>query len=165
MRKRHETHEEERRHAAAAAAPAPAAGVLALQQSAGNHAVTAMLARQTAPAAPAKDKFVEIEGIGTVPITSAAGVTNQRGPGSGGGEPDPKAPTEVRFTGLTGEHSVKLMQALAAGTTWKSAEVNTAGLRFRLAGVTITGYSSANDAGAAQVDEQWSVLADQIELR
>jgi hypothetical protein len=56
--------------------PGPAADLLALQRTAGNHAVGALLARQSQPTAPPKKEAtatghrVVFPGIGTIPVDS-----------------------------------------------------------------------------------------------
>ena len=99
------------------ATPAPPArtaadDVLALQRSAGNRAVSAMLAREPAPAdakAPAAAATATLSGIGTIPLLSVnldAGRGIQ-GPVGRGSDRDSQGPREIVVTSRQGKHASK----------------------------------------------------------
>src|SRR5688572_8165504 len=93
--------------------------VLALQRSAGNRAVSDLLARspdaKEAEKGAAAGLRVTLPGIGTIPLLSVSfGASSGRGgPGSGSG----KAPAvrEIGLSSKVGEHSSKLLKASLDG--------------------------------------------------
>jgi hypothetical protein len=138
-------------------APA-AAGILALQQAAGNRAVSALLAREvsaTELAEKAKDAGaqgarVEIAGIGTIPIESV----NLGGGGN-------RASNDIVFASRSGEHTPKLMKAMTEATPLEIEIVlprGTAVVRAKLKGAIITSFQTASGNL-----ESWSVNVQSIE--
>ncbi len=143
---RHHEHERERRENAEPEAqrPRPIHNVLALQRSAGNQAVAAMLARD--PIAEetkgggqkeAAVGHVKLAGIGVIEVSSfTVG-------GSSG-----KA-TEYTFTSTVGSHSAKLIQALIDGKA-VDAEIDVQGMKLKLTKVLVSSYSTTNVEGQPQ---------------
>jgi len=151
---------------------APADDVLALQQAAGNRAVSALLARQphTKPA-PAKPVPKEAEqhashvlmpGIGRLPVVSFSwsGETHSVGPG--------KADLrDIHITSSVGPHSVILQNAVAEGRHFKQAELvhhgsSDAGVRIKMTDVLIASYQLAGGMTEVQY-EQWSLNFASVE--
>jgi type VI protein secretion system component Hcp len=127
--------EEERTPATTrAGASAPASPILALQQSAGNHAVTQMLARDKkeggGKAAPAKDtgSSADFDGELTVPLisTSWGKAQNPNDPGQGSGSM--KNLHEASCTSAEGESSVTLMQWSASGKHIDTVVIDMSGI-------------------------------------
>ena len=89
--------------------PGPAADLLALQRSAGNQAVRAMLSREPKPTAPPKKETgfrVVFPGIGTIPVESIQMGATQARPGRPAErEPGPPAFSDMHFTSRVGGHS------------------------------------------------------------
>lgn len=144
---------------------APADTVLALQQAAGNRAVSALLARhprtKPAPAKPApteaeqRTSHVLMPGIGRVPLVSFSwgGETHNVGPG--------KADIrDIHITSPVGEHSGMLQKAVAEGRHFKQVELvhhgSGAGIRITMTDVLLTGYQLAGGATGVEY-ENWSL--------
>jgi hypothetical protein len=141
--------------------PRPLDGVLALQRSAGNQAVAAMLARQPVAeetrgggsqrAAPGK---ATLTGIGPIEILSfgweASSPTKKQEPR-----------TECTFTSIVGEHSTKLQKALLEGKVM-DVEVEIGSLKVKLLKAVIVSYSIGSESGGDEPTEQWSLSADSV---
>src|SRR5215210_621487 len=159
--------------------PGPAADVLALQRTAGNRAVGALLARQPKPAAP-KEKPKEpapvtgnrvvFPGIGTIPVESVQmgggrNITNPSGTGSGreGGAP---AISEIVITSLQGEHSTALFRASLDG---KGADVEVIlesgkqKMVLKLKNALVSSYSVSGHGGDKPL-ESWTLNFTAIEF-
>ena len=152
---------------------APADDVLALQQAAGNRAVSALLARQphttAAPGKPAPKEAAQgashvlMPGIGTVPLVSfswGGGETHNVGPG--------KADIrDIHITSRVGPHSELLQKAITEGRHFKQAELvhhgsAGAGVRIRMTDVLGTTYQLA---GVTEVEhEVWSLTFASVEF-
>jgi hypothetical protein len=121
--------------------PRPIHNVLALQRSAGNQAVAAMLARdpiaEETKGGGKKETavgHVKLAGIGQIEVSSfTVG-------GSSG-----KA-TEYTFTSAVGSHSAKLIQAMIDGKA-VDAEIDVQGMKLKLTKVHISSYSSTSVEG------------------
>ena len=106
------------RGAAAAAPPQPARRVHSLQRSAGNRAVSALLAREPDDATPADARkpesgigAVTLAGVGTIAIISMSLGPERRPSGVGGGGTTGDRDTKTQsasFTSRVGDHSAKL---------------------------------------------------------
>jgi hypothetical protein len=150
--------------------------VLALQRSAGNQAVSALLARSPDGATEEKDKTesagasglrATLPGIGTIPLLSFG--SSARGPsvGSGGGSHgDDKAPTfrEMVFSSRVGEHSPKLFKANIDGKPMEVEVIVPRGrstLRLKLKGAIVSNY---NSSGAGDdPTESWTLNFESVE--
>ena len=138
--------------------PAAAEAVLALQKSAGNRAVSSMLAREpdatqlaeTVDEKQASSTSVTLSGIGVIPLLSV----NMGGGGGGGGSFKAQ---DISFSSTVGEHSSKLQQALTQGTAMEAEVVLVRGtqtIRVKLKGAMVSSYSVGGGEGQA---ETWSL--------
>jgi Type VI secretion system effector, Hcp len=151
--------------------PLQAAGsrALALQRSAGNRSVSAVLARD--PDAPVPDAPVPEEGptpmstggaglvtlpdIGAIPVTSASlgNPAEQPTHMGGGGSTGRSIPRDMRFTSSLGDHSVKLAKALSDGTSM-SVDVAVSAFQLKLTEAIVSSYSTSGGDNPA---ESWSL--------
>jgi Type VI secretion system effector, Hcp len=144
------------RDPAEAGAPRPEQRVLALQRSAGNRAVSAMLARapETAVPADAKDTAgptATLSGIGTIPLLSV-GLDPAGGPPDREGEA--KLPKDILLTSKLGKHSALLSKASADGTSMDVEIVMPRGggaLRIKLTGAVVSSYSASGETESWQL--------------
>jgi type VI protein secretion system component Hcp len=153
---------DEREEEARRAAPAPAAELLALQRSAGNRAVTQMLARdgtkappKPAPPTETKGWVVKLPGVGDIPVES---VQWSASPGQKG-ETGPK---EIHFTSKQGEHSAALFRASLSGSAVDAEVVLTRGntvVRIKLKDALVSQYSVS---GGDPPMESWTLNATAI---
>jgi hypothetical protein len=132
--------------------PQPLHNVLALQRSAGNQAVAAMLNRQPVAeettGGPGKHEevgTVTLTKIGIIPILSMSM-----------GSPSGRAheATDYSFMSAVGEHSARLMDALLNGTI-VTAEVDVRGFKLKLTQALVTHYSAGNAQG--EPIEHWAL--------
>jgi hypothetical protein len=112
----HEEEREVRRRDEAGAAAAPvsrAARIIALQRTAGNHAVAAMLAREAKPkqVAPAPGLAI-LHGIGSIPLLSVQ--IGQQAPSQSHAE-KATPPPEIVIMAKQGDHSAALERASRSG--------------------------------------------------
>ena len=150
-----------------------AANLLALQRSAGNRAVAAMLARDAkAPPKPKDDKaappkptgpYVTIEGIGVIPLESFQWGAH-RGPGGhGGGQPQV---TEMQLSSKVGPHSTDLFRATLSGEAHDAEIVyptKDGELRIKLKGAMVSSYSMSGEGKDAI--ESWTLNFTGIEFK
>jgi hypothetical protein len=150
-----------------------AEGVLALQRSAGNQAVSALLARSPDDAKPkAPDKKPEtpavagaratLPGIGTIAIQSAQ-LAHMAGVGSHGGTGRVHV-QDMTCTSKTGEHSAKLMRATLDGKPMDVEIILPRGkgsLRIKLTGAIVSGYNTSG--GGPDATESWTLNFQAIE--
>jgi hypothetical protein len=145
--RRHERPGDQRTDAAephATAGAPPTERLLALQRSAGNRAVSAMLARAPDTAVPADAKGTEgsgmratLEGIGTIPLLS---INIQPGRGM---RDEQSLPREITVTSRYGPHSARLHKAMLDG---KAMDVEIvmqgrgATVRLSLKAAVVSGY-------------------------
>ena len=144
--------------------------VLALQRSAGNRAVSDLLARspdvkEAEKSAGAAGPRATLPGIGTIPLLSVSfGVHSGRGgPGSGSGKPP--AVREVGLSSKVGEHSAKLMKATVDGQPMDVEIVlpsQEGAVRFKLKGATVSSYSTGS-GGEERGTEVWTLNVQAIE--
>lgn len=161
--------ERQRRRADAPPLRSEADRLLALQRSAGNHAVGALLARSP-DGAPVKEKEkatsgaqATLSGIGTIPLTSVsfgAGrpVTRRRDR-----EEEPPV-QEITLTSKVGEHSAKLQRASIEGGAMAVEVTLTRGsstFRIKLEGALVSSYTTSGAEGEAI--ESWSLNFTAIE--
>jgi hypothetical protein len=149
----------------AVAAPAPAAlptlaltpaALLALQRSAGNRAVGALLARDAAPTDAGKPQTTEFSvlmpSIGTIPVLSYQFSLGKRRPedeeapkeGKPGAKPDPGPPGEIKLVSEEGPHSAALMRESLDGRAQDvvvTAARGGASLKLRCQGALVSSYS------------------------
>jgi len=149
----------ERRPAEAEHGPAPPQErVLALQRSAGNQAVSAMLARAPETAAPADAKGTEgpratLSGIGTIPLQSVSVDPNT--------QKREDRPREIVVTSRLGKHSALLSKAAADGAQMDVEIVMPSGrgaLRLTLTGAVVSAYQVSGEL------ESWTLDFSSIEL-
>ena len=146
--------------------PLQAAGsgrVLALQRSAGNRSVSAILARDPDDPPPEQGPtpmstggagLVTLPDIGAIPVTSAVFGGASQSTHMGGGGSTPRGDSrEMHFTSSVGDHSVKLTNALSAGTSM-SVDVSLAGFQVKLVGAILSTY---NVSGGENPTESWSL--------
>jgi len=140
----------------------------ALQRSAGNRSVSALLAREPEPQADEKTKVTAGPGglatlseIGAIPLQSVS-MPGSPLPGTGGGGNMRKPPvtTQLSFTSTTGDHSAKLFRALSDGTSMSVDVLMSAGPHLTITGAVISSYqvSGSGDAPA----ESWSLVYDKL---
>jgi hypothetical protein len=153
---------DEREAKAPQSAPSPAADLLALQRSAGNRAVTQMLARDGTkappkPAAPsqAAGMVVKLPGVGDIPVDSMSmGAMN---PGS-----KQEGPKEIHFTSRQGEHSTALFRASLVGDAVDAEVVMARGstvVHIKLKAALVSHYSVS---GGDPPLESWTLNAAAI---
>jgi hypothetical protein len=160
--------DEERRLAAEPDAPVrPAEEVLALQQAAGNRAVSAMLARTPGGRAPADAKApaasgtrAELSGIGTIALLSVSldpGRLGRPGPG-GAGTPQPAPPSEIALMSKLGAHSTALSKAALDGKPMTVEIVMVSGqstVKVTLEDALVSSYSTSGAEG--ETIESWTL--------
>jgi hypothetical protein len=133
--------------------------VLALQRSAGNHAVTGMLSRAPEPEEKEKTRgVVHIERLASVPIYSYDLVNGPK-PGSNGHGTEGRKkedPMDLRFTSAEGAHSIDLLQAVSAGTHFDSGTIEYGAQRILLTDLILTEY---HPGGQVDPAESWAVSA------
>ena len=146
-----------------------AATMLALQQSAGNQAVGALLAR--APdGEPGKTERPEgtaqvtLGGIGTIQVQSVQlpASTGGAGSGSGGRRREKPAGGQLTFTSRVGPHSSALVRASAEGKGMNGRVDFPGGLHLELSNALVSSYqvSKADDGDT----ETWTIEVESIEF-
>lgn len=162
MRRRHP--EDERQPEAKKPGPsAPAAGILALQQSAGNHAVASMLSREEK--APQREPATaNLDGIGLIileSLSSPARKSAQPGGGGAGAARDrADGLVELVCTSRHGEHSATLMQANMGGKHIPEAAFENRGFTISLKGCVVESYQVTDDPGADRPFETWTISGE-----
>ena len=149
--------------------PAPPArtaadDVLALQRSAGNRAVSAMLAREPAPAdakaPPAAAATAKLSGVGTIPLLSVS-FDAGRGippPTGRGGDREAAGPREIVVTSRQGKHSSLLAKAAVSGGPMTVEIVMGQGkLMLTLENALISSYSTSGGAEGEGGLESWTL--------
>lgn len=144
--------------------------VLALQRSAGNRAVSDLLARspdakEAEKSAGAAGLRATLPGIGTIPLLSVSfGASSGRG-GSGSGSGSPPAVREVGLSSKAGEHSAKLLKASFDGRPM-DVEIVLPGqegaVRIKLKGAIVSQYSTGS-GGEERGTEVWTLSVQAIE--
>lgn len=142
-----------------APAPAPSDRVLALQRSAGNQAVTALLARspdtqEKAAAGPT----AKVGDIGTIPIESVNFDLRRLGGGTAGRGRE-EAPKELTLSSRAGKHSARLQKAAVDGTAM-DVEIRVphgkSTIVITLKNAMISGYQTSGE------NETWQLNAQSI---
>jgi Type VI secretion system effector, Hcp len=149
--------------------PAPVAGsgrVLALQRSAGNRSLSALLARDPDATAPEEKAtpmsaggtgVVTLGDVGAIPVSSATLGSPQEPSthmGGGGGSTGRSNPREMSFTSSVGEHSPKLLKAVNDATAMP-ADVAVAAFHLTLTGAIVSRYTTSG--GGDTPVESWSL--------
>ena len=145
----------------------PADDVLALQRSAGNQAVSAILAR--APADKDKEKEAAATGptatvasIGTIPLNSV-GIDVGRLAGGAGGAKQRELPREVSLSSQLGRHSAELARAAASGTPLGDVEIRIP--RGKTTVVLTVKNAMVSDYRTSGESESWQITGDSIAFR
>ena len=152
--------------------PAGAGGVArarALQRSAGNRSVSALLARDPDDPQPLDSKtpdppksttggLATLEGIGSIPLISVTSGTPGGSFGFGGGGATGRStPKQLSCTSTVGEHSTKLNQAVVNGTSMTADVLIGPALHLTLTGAMVSSYT-ASGAGGDAPTESWSLV-------
>jgi hypothetical protein len=141
----------------------------ALQRSAGNHVLSAHLAREpeatTQPPASGAGGLAVVPDVGTVPILSMSFGASRRapvsGPGSGGTSGGGGSFNDVALTSAVGAHSPKLQQAATNGKPG-TVEIVMSSFTLSLKNAMITSYSMS---AGENPTEGWSVNFDTFEQK
>jgi hypothetical protein len=144
--------------------------VLALQRSAGNRAVSDLLARspdakEAEKSAGASGLIVTLPGIGTIPLLSVSFGASSRHGGSGSGSGKPPAVREIGFSSKVGEHSSKLFKATIDGQPMDAEIIlpsKEGGVRIKLKGAIVSQYSTGG-SGGEHGTETWTLNVQAIE--
>jgi type VI protein secretion system component Hcp len=152
---------DELEHEQPQAVPPVAERLLALQRSAGNRAVGAVLARapdtKEKPKAPAATGYAAtLPGIGTIELQSLSFGSDRTSPGGGGGGDRDQSPREMTFSSKVGEHSTKLQQALGDGRAMDVVVTMPGGVKLTLKGAIVSSYS-AGAGGGGDTLETWTL--------
>ena len=141
-------------------AEAPGDGVLALQRSAGNRAVAALLARapdtkEKAPAPEATGSRVTLSDIGTIALESVSwGEQRVKSPP----EREEDKSGEIHLSSVVGSHSPRLLNAATNGTPMDAEVVITSGgrtMRLKLKSAIVASYHQGS-GGEGSV-ETWTL--------
>jgi hypothetical protein len=140
--------------------------VLALQRSAGNQAVSGLLARSPDTAEPktegAEGTRATLSGIGTIPLLSASfGMGNAPGGSTSGRREGGKGPREIVLVSKVGEHSAKLVKATADGNPMAVEVILASGVRLKLKGALVSRYSTSGEGPDAL--ESWTLDFESLE--
>ena len=158
-RKREEEPKEATRPASVAA---PAHPLLALQQSAGNRAVTGMLAREEAKAEQPRHA-VEIEGIGRIPVVSFS-FGQPRNVAGTGGQRGEAVQNEVTLQSTQGPHSPRLLTAVDRGTHWDKVVLEGGGARWTFTDAFAASYQAGGRRDEESPTESWTLMAAKMEF-
>jgi hypothetical protein len=152
---------QERDRPLATAAPfSTAARMIALQRTAGNHAVAAMLAREAKPkqVAPAPGLAI-LQGLGSIPLLSVQ---------IGQGAPLPShaekaaAPPEVAIMAKQGDHSAMLERASRSGPAFEADVFIGEKIHLKLHKALVSSYR-LDSSGDGPV-ESWVLNSESIEF-
>ncbi len=156
-----ERDERERDEAAVTAAPiSHAARLIALQRTAGNHAVARLIAREAAPKKapePAQGLAV-VDGLGTIPLL-AVGLPQQM---RGGSREKPITSTEVTLMSKMGEFSQQLQLASQRGDAFEVELLIGEKLRLKLHKALVSSFQESDQNG--EPVDSWSLNAESIEF-
>jgi hypothetical protein len=141
--------------------------MLALQRTAGNHAVAAMLAREAKPKQEAPSHGLAIvDGIGTIPLLSVSMTEGHHGshgsPGVDREKPAKPPPRDITVTSKQGEHSAALALAYQRGDVLDVELYVGEKVRLKLHKATIAALQ-VSDANGEPVDS-WSLNAESVEF-
>ncbi len=127
--------------------------VLALQRSAGNAAVSALLAREPVAEELKSAEKADTSATGTVTLTGIGAIPLLAF--SMGGSGRSKGESSFEFTSKPGPHSDKLIRALTEGTVVDAEVVLTSGLKIKLLKASIASYSTSGSEGVPI--EHWTL--------
>jgi len=160
------THDEERAAQARdiPSAPAPvsaAARILALQRTAGNHAVAALLAREAKPKEPEPAHAVAfVEGLGSIPLVALGlGATHK-----GGDREHPSTNQDIPVTAKQGQYSSALALASQRGDVFEVELFVGEKVRLKLHKAMISAFSTADGHGGDGPMDSWTFNAESIEF-
>ena len=147
--------------------PDPAETMLALQRSAGNRAVSALVARTPDDMKKGVEKAegasATLEGIGTIPILSVSFPPARAGTGGSGGDREQSSPHELVLTSKVGEHSASLVKAAGDGRQM-TVEIVVPGkgaMLLKLTGAIVASYQTSG-RGPDEM-ESWTLNFKAIE--
>ena len=142
--------------------------MLALQQSAGNQAVGALLARTPAgdpgkTERPEGTAQVTLGGIGTIQVQSVELPASAVGTGSSSRRRRDEKPAggQLTFTSKIGPHSTGLVRASAEGRK-SNGRVDYPGLRLELSNAVVSSYQASKIEG--RETETWTLEVESIEF-
>ncbi len=156
-----ERDERERDEAAVTAAPVSrTARLIALQRTAGNHAVARMLAREAAPKqAPAPAQGIAVvDGLGTIPLLAVGMPERQRG----GSRERPITTMEVTLMSRMGEFSQRLMLASQRGDAFEAELLIGEKLRVKLHKALVSSFQESGHNG--EPVDSWTLNAESVEF-
>ena len=158
----HEQERDVRRRDEAGAAAAPvsrAARIIALQRTAGNHAVAAMLAREAKPkqVAPAPGLAI-LHGIGSIPCLSVQ-IDQPAHPSQ---SREKSAPPELVITGKQGDHSAALERASRSGPAFDADVFIGEKVQLKLHKVLVSSFRVENSADGPV--ESWVLNSESVEF-
>src|SRR5215203_2642442 len=149
----------------------PVEELLALQRTAGNQAVSALLARSPEGAVPTDEKGAKaagrratLPGIGTIPLLSVNLDPNRVGGAGGGrggsvGREETRLPSELVVSSKVGKHTAALSKALLDGKAMDVEIVmpsDKAVVRLSLKGALVSSYSVSGET------ESWALTFSSI---
>jgi len=145
-------------------APAPissAARILALQRTAGNHAVAALLAREAKPKQPEPAQAVAfVGGLGSIPLL-AVGLGEAH---KGGDREHPTTSRDIPVMSKQGEFSAALALASQRGDVFEVELFVGDKVRIKLHKAMIASFSTANGSGGDGPMDSWTFNAESIEF-
>jgi hypothetical protein len=163
MRRFHDDEREARGRDEAGAVAAPvsqAARIIALQRTAGNHAVAAMLAREAKPKPPGPSPGLAIvEGMGSIPLL-AVGLGETR---KSGDREKPTTRQEVSLMSKQGEHSAALALANSRADVFEVELFIGDKIHLKLHKAVLASFSGDDHGGGGPVDS-WSLNAESVEF-
>ena len=138
-----------------------AEAMLALQRSAGNRAVSALVAPSPDDK---KDEagHAKLEGIGTIALLSASLPVSRSGTAGSGGDREQSSAHELVLSSRLGEHSAKLVRAAGDGQAMEVEIVmGKTGMRMKLTGAIVSSYQTSGEGPDAL--ESWTLNFTAIE--
>ena len=145
------------------AAPAPtsrAARMLALQRTAGNHAVAAMVAREAAPKQEPAPGLAIVEGIGGIPLESVSLGEVRKG----GSREKPTTSRDIGVMSKEGAHSAALQRASQDGTAFEVELHIGDKVIVKLHKAMITSFAISGHGGGDGAMDSWTLNAESIEF-
>jgi hypothetical protein len=141
-------------------ASTPEQPILALQRSAGNHAVTRMLSREEAP--EHEPATVKLGDLGVIVLHSwkQAGMRAPGATGTGQARPgrDPQR-LALEVTTLAGKHTPQLSRAAFKGEVFEQAAFESQGFALTLRSAMIDSYAVSSHGGAKEY-ETWTLSGE-----
>jgi hypothetical protein len=143
-----------------AAPVSTAARMLALQRTAGNRAVAAMLAREAAPKQEPAPAVAFIGGLGSVPLVSLALGTQHKG----GDREHPSTSRDIPVMAKQGEFSSALALASQRGDVFEVELFVGDKVRIKLHKAMIASFSTADGHGGDGPMDSWTFNAESMEF-